>query len=166
VSYFEGNKNSFEIDSWTNEPNNCVDITYEAVESGQDSLPTGLTFTIDESLYFTQSTTLSYGTYTIEVMGTVNTISSTETYILTINANVAPEFMTSLVDQSLEEEETVEYFLPGYQDENTDDLHSFIVELENGSSLPSFISFSSSDMIISIEPQVSDNGDYTVSLTI
>ena len=61
--------------------------------------------------------------------------------------------------------ETLLIYLPKFSDADLDDSHTKVVQEEGLSSLPSFISYSSSDFSLKVEPKMSvDAGEYDIEV--
>ncbi|MBD1910428.1 putative Ig domain-containing protein [Leptolyngbya sp. FACHB-8] len=144
-------------------------LTYSATQEDGTSLPDWLRF--DAS---TQSFT---GTPTITDVGTINLrvtatdlagASSSDVFTLTILPhNDAPTLANPLLDQVAREDQTFVFEIPrnAFQDANTNDLLTYRATLEDGQSLPPWLSFDASTLTFSGTPTNAHVGTISVRVT-
>lgn len=115
-----------------------LSVTLTTFVQGTSDLPSWATFTYPTyTLYPTDNT--ESGSYIIEAK-ICNTASLCSSLLFTIRVIGYPDFVTDLVDQTVEQGDTLVYTLPATTDPNGETT-TITATLQNEKPLPAFISF-------------------------
>ena len=144
-------------------------LTYNAVESGQTSMPSWLSFNPDTRTFSGTPGNDEVGTWTIRVTAEDQTGAAIhdEFDVVVSNVNNAPTVANPVPDQDAYEDALFSYQFPLSTFDDIDDGDSLTYSAaENGqASLPGWLSFDADTRTFSGNPTQAELGSYTIDLT-
>ncbi|KPA10446.1 hypothetical protein MHK_009349, partial [Candidatus Magnetomorum sp. HK-1] len=143
-------------------------LTYAATQSDGSALPTWLTFTSATRTFGGTPDNADVGTLTIQVTATdTGSLTATDTFdIVVSNVNDAPTVANGIEDQSTNEDIAYSFTFASdtFNDVDSGDSLTYTATLSDGSTLPSWLSFTGSTRNFGGTPSNSDVGTITITV--
>jgi VCBS repeat-containing protein len=143
--------------------------TLTATLTGGGDLPSWLTFTATTGVFSGTPTNDEVGSININVTSTDgSTASVADTFNITVaNVNDAPTVSAEIVDQTIAEDSALNFTIPSatFSDVDTGDTSTLTATLEDGTELPSWLTFTASTGVISGTPTNDQVGSINITVT-
>ena len=144
-------------------------LTYTATLEDGNELPGWLSFDVETLSFSGTPTNDNVGILNIKVTATDNDgEAATDTFELTVeNVNDAPTLATEIVNQTATEDSPFSFSLPSdtFQDVDAGDNLAYTASLEDGSQLPSWLSFDAETLSFSGTPTNDNVGSINIKVT-
>ena len=142
-------------------------LTYTATKGDGSALPSWLTFTASTRTFSGTPQTANVGTLSILVTASDGTNSVSDTFGLAVRANAAPTVANPIPDRIARERRAFSYTFPAntFNDADTSDTLTYTAAQDDGSALPSWLTFTASTRTFSGTPQVGDAGTVSIKVT-
>ncbi|KPA15353.1 hypothetical protein MHK_004440, partial [Candidatus Magnetomorum sp. HK-1] len=161
---------NFSFDANTfNDVDSGDSLTYAATLEDDSSLPIWLTFTPSTRNFSGTPTNDDVGTISIKVTATdTSSASASDVFALTINnTNDAPTVANAIADQSVNEDSILNFSYDAntFNDVDSGDSLTYAATLDDDSSLPTWLTFTSSTKNFSGTPTNDDVGTISIKVT-
>jgi Ca2+-binding RTX toxin-like protein len=144
-------------------------LTYSATLDNGNALPSWLTFNASTGTFSGTPGNNNVGAIDIKVTATDGSGATvSDTFKLTVaNVNDAPTLQNAIADQNATEDSAFSFTIPAnaFTDIDAGDTLTYSVTLENGSALPSWLTFNAETRTFSGTPSNSDLGEINVKVT-
>ncbi|MEH2053294.1 putative Ig domain-containing protein [Nostoc sp.] len=144
-------------------------LTYTATLENGESLPSWLSFDADTKTFSGTPLNENVGSLNIKVTSTDSAFAeASDVFTLTVaNANNSPVLVNEIVDQEATEDTVFNFTIPEetFIDDDAGDTLTYTATLENGNSLPSWLSFNADTKTFSGTPLNSDVNNLNIKVT-
>ncbi|MDZ8095390.1 MAG: putative Ig domain-containing protein, partial [Nostoc sp. DedQUE05] len=144
-------------------------LTYTATLENGDSLPSWLTFNAATKTFSGTPLNANVGSLNIKVTATDLALAQiSDVFTLTVNnVNDAPEVMNEIANQQATEDTVFTFIIPDntFKDVDAGDTLTYTATLENGDSLPSWLSFNAATKTFSGTPLNANVGSLNIKVT-
>ncbi|MEH2111086.1 putative Ig domain-containing protein [Nostoc sp.] len=144
-------------------------LTYTATLENGESLPSWLSFDADTKTFSGTPLNENVGSLNIKVTATdIAFAEASDVFTLTVaNANNSPVLVNEIVDQEATEDTVFNFTIPEetFIDDDAGDTLTYTATLENGNSLPSWLSFNADTKTFSGTPLNADVNNLNIKVT-
>ncbi|CBN58003.1 MULTISPECIES: DUF4347 domain-containing protein [Kamptonema] len=159
---------SFTVPTGTFTDANNDTLTYSSTLEDGSALPTWLTFDATTGAFSGTPTTANIGNLKVNVAASDGKAATSNTFILTVSdkVNTAPVVASAITDKSAVIDTAFNFIVPAgtFTDAESDPL-TYTATLENGTALPTWLTFNAATLAFSGTPAVANVGNLKVKLT-
>ncbi|WP_449419453.1 DUF4347 domain-containing protein [Phormidium nigroviride] len=159
---------SFTVPTGTFTDANNDTLTYSSTLEDGSALPTWLIFDATAGAFSGTPTTANIGNLKVNVAASDGKAATSNTFILTVSdkVNTAPVVASAITDKSAVIDTAFNFIVPAgtFTDAESDPL-TYTATLENGTALPTWLTFNAATLAFSGTPAVANVGNLKVKLT-
>lgn len=159
---------SYTVPTGTFTDANSDPLTYTATLEDGSALPTWLTFDTTTGVFSGTPATADIGNLKVEVIASDGQASASNVFILTVSdkVNTAPVVASAITDKSAIIDTAFNFIVPAgtFTDAESDPL-TYTATLENGTALPTWLTFNAATLAFSGTPALANVGNLKVKLT-
>lgn len=159
---------SFTVPTGTFTDANNDTLTYSSTLEDGSALPTWLIFDATTGAFSGTPTTANIGNLKVNVAASDGKAATSNTFILTVSdkVNTAPVVASAITDKSAVIDTAFNFIVPAgtFTDAESDPL-TYTATLENGTALPTWLTFNAATLAFSGTPAVANVGNLKVKLT-